>query len=337
MSRLEITIGAGAVLLAAGSFAEAQGFCSATAKRLFTACGFEVQDDSAAAAAKCLNLSDKDERSDCYEEATEALAESRKECRRQLNWRRQACALLGEDRYDPDFDPASFESDFTNLTNPNAYFPLGINSHWEYRGGGEVNTVDVLGETKLIDGVTCIVVNDLVYKDGELVEDTDDWFAQAKDGNVWYCGEEVKDYETFAGDDPQKTELVSIDGSFKAGREGDKPGIIFRAAPVEGEAYLEEFSLGNAEDVTEVLSTDYFYGSDPDLDLFVPPGLANLLCAGDCVVTRNFSLLEPGVEARKYYASGIGFFLEVDPETGEIIQLVDCNVDALCAGLPPAP
>jgi len=32
-------------------------------------------------------------------------------------------------------------------------------------------------------------------------------------------------------DRPRKPELVSIDGSFKAGREGDKPGIIFSAVP----------------------------------------------------------------------------------------------------------
>jgi hypothetical protein len=337
MSTRKITIGAGAVLFAAGSFAEAQGYCTATARKLYTACGYEVQDDYAVAAAKCLNVSDKDERSDCYEEAREALAEGRKVCRDQLKWRRQGCALLGEDRYDPDFDPASFENDFTNLANPNPYFPLGIGNHWEYRGGGEVNTVEVLDETKLIDGVTCIVFNDLVFQNGELVEDTDDWFAQAMDGDVWYCGEEVKDYESFDGDDPKKPELVSIDGSFKAGREGDKPGIIFRATPVEGEAYLEEFSLGNAEDVTEVLATGYSYGSDPDLDLFVPQDLADLLCAGDCVVTRNFSLLEPGVEARKYYASGIGFFLEVNPATGEVLRLVDCNFDARCTALPLAP
>jgi len=51
-------------------------------------------------------------------------------------------------------------------------------------------------------------------------------------------------------------------------------------------------------------------------------------------VTRNFSLLEPGVSSRKYYASGIGFFLEVNPATGEVLQLVDCSFDSRCADLP---
>jgi hypothetical protein len=92
--------------------------------------------------------------------------------------------------------------------------------------------VRVLNETKAIAGVTCIVVRDQVFDDGDLIEDTDDWYAQAKDGNVFYCGEEVKDFGSFEGDNPRKPELVSIDGSFKAGRDGDKPGIIFQAFPI---------------------------------------------------------------------------------------------------------
>jgi len=309
-------------------------FCSRTANALFRACGHEVQDDSFIAAAVCINVSDDEERAECLADARDSRDEGDQLCREQLAGRLDACELLGEERYDPDFDPASFDDDFENLTNPNPYFPLAIGNRWEYGGGTEAVTVEVLNQTKLIKGVTCIVVRDRVMDDGDLVEDTDDWFAQAKDGNVWYCGEEVKDFETFEGDDPQRPELVSIDGSFKAGRDGDKPGVIFRASPLPGEVYREEFSLGNAEDVTEVLSTTYGFGSDPELDRFVPKPLAELLCSGDCVVTRNFSPLEPGVFARKYYASGIGFFLEVKPDTGEVVQLVDCNVDPRCVMLP---
>jgi hypothetical protein len=89
-----------------------------------------------------------------------------------------------------------------------------------------------------------------------------------------------------------------------------KPGITFQASPTPGQVYLEEFSLGNAEDVTEVLSTTYAFGSDPELDQLVPEPLAQRFCSsGDCVVTKNFSLLEPGIFARKYYARGIGVFL----------------------------
>lgn len=310
-------------------------FCTETAVALFNACGHEVLDDYFVVRAICTNFEDDAERAECFADAEDSRKEENQVCREQRAGRLDACKSLGEDRYDPDFDPEEFDDDFKNLTNPNRYFPLDIGNKWEYRGGGEVNKIEVLNRTKLIDGVTCIVVRDIVREDGRLKEATDDWFAQSKDGNVWYCGEEVKDYESFEGDKPMRPELVSIDGSFKAGRDDDKPGIIFRAKPKKGEFYIEEFSLGNAEDVTEILSTNYSFGSDPELDQGVPPALAQRLCfSGNCVVTRNFSLLEPGIEARKYYAVGIGFFLEVESE-GLVIELVNCNFDNRCANLPP--
>ena len=309
-------------------------FCSQTANVIFHACGHEVRADFLLASAKCINVSDQVERSECFADANATRSEGHQRCHAQRTGRLDACQLLGEGRYDPDFNPANFD-DPKNPTNPNPYFPLGIGNTWEYRGGNEVNTVEVLNDTKLIDGVRCIVVRDQVFKDGDLVENTDDWYAQAKDRSTWYCGEEVKDFESFEGDDPRRPELVSIAGSFKAGRDGDKPGIIFLASPKPGDVYVEEFSLGNAEDATEVLSTTYAFGSNSELDQFVPQQLAQRLCSSsDCVVTKNFSLLEPGVFARKYYAHGIGFFLEVQPDSGEVLQLTHCNFDARCVALP---
>jgi hypothetical protein len=279
-------------------------------------------------------VSDQAERVQCVTDAKATRHEGHQLCRAQRAGRLDACQLLGEGRYDPDFNPANFD-DPKRPTNPNSYFPLGVGNTWEFRGGNEVNTVEVLNATKLIDGVTCLVVRDQVFKDGALVENTDDWYAQAKDRNTWYCGEEVKDFESVDGDDPRRPELVSIAGSFKAGRDGDKPGIIFLASPKPGDVYFEEFSLGNAEDVTEVLSTTYAFGRNAELDQFVPQELTQRLCAArDCVVTKNFSLLEPGVFARKYFAHGIGFFLEVNPDTGEVLQLVNCSFDDRCRDLP---
>ncbi|MEW6209273.1 MAG: hypothetical protein AB1631_12955 [Acidobacteriota bacterium] len=309
-------------------------FCSQTARALYDACKAEVSDDGFRNKAVCINISNEEERAECFEEMEEEMEEGLRLCREQRDGRLDACKSLGEGRYDPDIDPALFDDDFANLTSPNPYFPLTVGNRWEYSGAGEFNTVEVANQTKLIEGVRCIVVRDQVFKDGDLVEDTDDWFAQARDGNVWYFGEEVKDFESFDGDNPRRPELVSIDGSFKWGRDGDKGGIFFFASPMQGKVHLEEFSLGNAEDVTEILSTTYRFGSNAELDRFVPQRLADRFCsAGDCVVTKNFSLLEPGIFARKYYARGIGFFLEIDPETGETIQLANCNFDPRCANL----
>jgi hypothetical protein len=309
-------------------------FCSQTANLVYKACEHEVQSDFFLTSAKCVNVTDHAERAQCIQEANGARREDRELCSAQLRGRRAACKELGEGRYDPDFNAGRFD-DPRHPADPNPYFPLRAGNKWEYHGKGELNTVEVLHETKLIEGVTCIVVRDQVFEDGELVENTDDWFAQAKDRSTWYCGEEVKDYETFEGDHPRRPELVSIDGSFKAGRNRDKPGIIFLGSPKPGDVYREEFSLGNAEDVTEVLSTTYAFGSNRELDRLVPRELARRMCASrNCVVTKNFSLLEPGVFARKYYAHGIGFFLEVKPDSGEVLQLTDCNFDRRCRDLP---
>lgn len=313
----------------------AQGaFCSATATALFNACGNETDDDYWVHVGVCINISNAAARASCFGNARRERTEAQQLCSEQRAGRFDACKLLGEGRYDPPFEPALFDANFANLANPNPYFPLGIGNQWDFRSQTQSTKVRVLNATKLIDGVRCIVVRDEVTEDGELIETTNDWYAQAKDGNVWYCGEETSEFESFDGDRPRKPERVSIEGSFKAGRDGDKPGIIFQAAPAVGQAYVEESSFGNAEDATIVLSTSYAYGKNATLDQLVPANLARLLCAGDCIVTRNFSLLEPGAFERKYYARGIGVFLEVEVESGEVVRLVGCNVDPRCASLP---
>jgi hypothetical protein len=316
--------------------AGAQHFCSQTAQTLFDACKSGVIEDFVVRNAVCLNINDVSERDECFSDSEDGRKEDNTVCREQRDWRLEACKLLGEERYDPDFDPADFDTDFHNLTHPNPYFPLTIGNKWTYKDKveNELNTIEILNQTKLIDGVTCVVSRDKVFKDGFLAENTDDWFAQKMDKNVWYCGEEVKDYEVFDGDHPKRAELVSIDGSFKAGRDGDKPGIIALANPKKGDVYLEEFSLANAEDVTRILSNNYSFGKNSDLDHLVPQQLAERMCSNDCIVTENFSLLEPGILARKYSARGIGVFLEIELDTNAVIQLVDCNFDSRCENLP---
>jgi hypothetical protein len=313
----------------------AQGkFCTATATAVARACSNESLDDYWLGLGICINESDGRDRTECVTDLKDSLDEATDECAAQRKARVDLCKTLGEDRYDPEFEARDFDRDFRNLTNPNPYFPLGIGNRWVYRSATEKNVVQVTSATKLIDDVRCIVVRDEVFEDGFLTEGTNDWFAQAKDGTVWYCGEETAEFETFDGDRPVKPELVSIDGSFKADRDGDKPGIIFLANPRPGQTYIEESSLGNAEDATRVIVVDYSYGKYPNLDILVPPGLARLLCARNCVVTRNTSSLEPGRFERKYYAPGIGVFLETAPQTGEVNRLVKCNFDPRCAQLP---
>jgi hypothetical protein len=331
-----ITLAAGFALAGVAHAGKPPRFCSDTAHTLAAACRSGVMDDSLVKKAVCINVADSAQRAACLAQMLTDRSEALQLCTDQRDTRLDTCKLLGQDRYDPDLNPALFD-DPKNPTQPNPYFPLTVGYRWDYRAGTETDDVEVVNETKLIAGIQCIVVRDLVSRDGFIVEATDDWYAPAKNGASWYFGEEAKDFEVFDGDDPKRPELVSIDGSFKAGLNGDKPGIIFLPSPEVGDVYVEEASLGNAEDVTVVLSTTYSYGNGaPELDELVPPDLAALFCSsGHCVVTKNFSLLEPGIFARKYYAPGVGVFLEVEPDQGNASRLVGCNFDPRCAMLAP--
>ncbi len=299
------------------------------------ACRSELKADFFSASANCANLGDKAERTECREDAASEAAETRMLCRDQKQARRELCEDLREDRYAPDFDPAGFETDYRNPAVTNPYFPLEVGQRWSYSAPDEEISVEVLDETKQIEGVTCVVVRDLVRVDGVPLEDTDDWFAQRADGTVFYCGEISQNFELFAGDDPLEAELVDVEGSWKAGRDGALPGTAFLGSPRLGAIYRQELARGDAEDAAEVVSTTYAFGRDAELDRFVPAELANLLCSNaDCIVTREFTPISPDSFERKYYARGIGFFLGVNPQSGEAARLTDCSFAPVCDELP---
>jgi len=135
------------------------------------------------------------------------------------------------------------------------------------------------------------------------VLDTEDYFAQQNDGTIWYFGESSKQLEN--GD------IGGVEGSFLSSVDGAKPGILMKAAPKVGDVYRQEFALGVAEDAAEVLSTT---GTES------VPGAS---CNGTCLVTHDFSPLEPDANEQKFYAPGIGDILEIDVAAGGIrLELV---------------
>ena len=308
--------------------------CERTATLQFHGCKNEVRDDTFLARAICTNISDSADRAECMAEAHGDRSDGFEECGDVFDARTDLCGDLGEFRYDPDFDPADFTDVFAD-NNPN--FPLTPGNWWVYEGGGEVITVQVLDETKNVEDVTCIVVNDVVEDEGDVVEDTDDWYGQALNDDVWYCGELARDFETTEGDDPEGPELVEIEGSFKHGRDGSKAGIIMFADPEIGIVYRQEWSPSNAEDVGEIAAVGYGFRSGYDEIDGVVAGhraIINHFCsADDCLVTIDSSPLEPGPFELKFYANGIGMFLEVKPDDGEFIAMTDCSF-AACATIP---
>jgi hypothetical protein len=310
---LGLTLGAQALAHGDGSdgkYRHGNRACTQTAIAAKKACGNDITNDYWLAIGECRNLSDPSGFKDCAEEAKSDFADGRQLCADQLDARRNVCALLGEAPYDPDFSAADFPDDPSKLTwsEANPYFPLVPGTKWFYvvrdsdgNATGETDTVTITDEVREIAGVPCITSTDTVKEDGEVTEATTDWYAQDKDGNVWYCGESSREFEDGV--------LVSIEGSWQSGVDNGKPGIIMKAQPQPGDAYRQEFQLGNAEDVAKVSGIN---GS-----AMVPA--AN--CTDTCVVTDEFTPLEPDALETKYYASDVGDVLEIDHQTGVRTEL----------------
>ncbi|TFH25636.1 MAG: hypothetical protein E4H03_00200 [Myxococcales bacterium] len=278
------------------------GVCTRTSAAARRACRHEVLDDYWIAIGNCRNESS--DRAECKSDARDERDAVMEECVEQCIGRQDVCDRLGPDRYDPEIDAADFVSPAAMAANPNPYFPLVPGNEWTYEGDGETITVTVTDETVDILGVTCVVVHDAVEEDGELIEDTVDWYAQDTAGNLWYFGEISQNFED--------GELNNLDGSWKAGVDGAKAGIIMFAAPQVGDFYRQEFFLGDAEDIGEVLSLT---GDETS------PAAS---CNGACVVTADTTPVEPGHIEHKYYAPGVGMIVEIDPGTGErLVEIVE--------------
>ena len=198
-------------------------------------------------------------------------------------------------------DPVSLQADDLTVDIDNQHLPLAPGTRWIYReideDGEELEVVvTVTTETReLANGVTARVVRDTVSADGELVEDTFDWFAQDAEGNVWYLGEDTAELED--------GEIVTTEGSFEAGVDGALPGIAMPARPADGMAYRQEHYEGKAEDAGEVLAVDE--------QATVPYGHFEHV-----LLTKDTSAIEPDVLEYKLYAPGVGLVLTLGVSGG---------------------
>jgi hypothetical protein len=193
-------------------------------------------------------------------------------------------------------DPADFT---TQIDNP--YWPMSPGNRWVYREtdaeGAEMQVeVTVTPKTKKIaNGIEARVVHDLVTEKGQPVENTYDWYAQDSDGNLWYMGEDTKEYEN--------GKVTSTAGSWEAGVDGAQPGIALPADPKPGLSYRQEYYAGEAEDNGEIVSLDE--------QAEVPAGHYQ-----PALMTRDTTPVEPKVLEFKFYARGIGPVLELTASGG---------------------
>ncbi len=224
-----------------------------------------------------------------------------------------------------DFDIDKVEKYYTNIKPDdfvkvidNPYLPKIAGSHYTYEAatpeGLERVEVNVLNETRMILGVEATVVRDIVYLDGKIVEDTYDWFAQDKKGNVWYFGEDVTDY---IYDDQGKFIGTEKAGSWEAGVDGAQAGILMYSRPDRhiGDTYLQEYYAGEAEDTASVLSDDAVVE------------LAKKTYH-DVIQTYDFTPLDQSAEEYKYYAENVGLIKIINLDTGKQLELIDYSIGA---------
>jgi hypothetical protein len=177
-------------------------------------------------------------------------------------------------------------------TGKNPYFILEPRFQLVLEGGGTRLEVTVLDETKVVDGVTTRVVEEREWKKGVLYEVARNYFAmceQTKD--VYYFGEDVDFYEN--------GKVVKHDGTWHAGKDGNRAGLIMPGTPKKGMKYYQEIAPKVAMDRAEIVSlTDRCK---------VPAGTFD-----NCLKVKEGSALEPTVTEYKYYAPGIGLVRDED-------------------------
>ena len=197
----------------------------------------------------------------------------------------------------PTLNPADFSAKVTNPLFPlDGVGPKVFEGQEKDPDTGETFTTRiehvVLPQTDNIGGVDATVLQDKEYHDGELVEETLDYFAQHKDGSVYYLGERVDEYEN--------GQVTGHSGQWLSGDGASRAGIYMPADPKAGQQFDQEQAPGIAEDYSTVEAVDQ--------SLTTPAGSFT-----GCIKTRDASHIEDVTEY-KYYCQDVGFVREEPPE-----------------------
>jgi hypothetical protein len=194
----------------------------------------------------------------------------------------------------PDLSSASDPANFT-ATVDNPWLPFIPGTVFTYTGIKDgkpaVDVVTVTAKTAVIDGVTCVVIEDRLELDGVLEEETRDYYTQDLDGNVWYFGEDTKELDA-------KGRVVSREGTWHAGVHGAMAGVFMEANPTVGNEYAQESYAGHAQDQFRVKSLT--------ATVDVPFGAFT-----DALLTEEWTPLEPDILDNKFYVRGLGEVREV--------------------------
>jgi hypothetical protein len=210
-----------------------------------------------------------------------------------------ACGGEGsEQSHVTSIDPADFQAEVDN-----PFFPLSSLGPQVYEGEEpDPDTGDMIGtrvestvlpETDTVAGIEVTVVEEKDFEGDELVESTLDYYAQNKDGSVYYMGERVDEYDG--------GQVVGHGGQWLAGEGDNQPGVFMPALPAVGDEFEQEMAPGIAEDTSTVVALEE--------TVTTPAGTFD-----GCIKTEDFDPLE-GVTEFKYYRRGVGLVRE-EPPTG---------------------
>lgn len=303
--------------------------CSTHARIMRRACFADRLDDYLVHVADCYYVTSAEDQRECNAEAREEAAEKADECLEVYQARRDVCDLVGEARYDIEFDPADFvdPDEIGDSVAPNPYWPLTAGHTQVIIADEEVTVVTVTDEVIEVGGLPCRVVRDLVFEEDvddegeieyEAIEVTQDWYAQHVNGDTVYCGENTFEIEDGLID--------NTDGSFANGTDRARAGFLVRAFPVPGQGDRQEMATDEAEDYVryENLMTGPSEDEGGDVEAFP--------CDGGCLQTFEVNPHDPGEAEHKYYLPGTGFVLATKFEDGEPTgerEEVSCSGDSL--------
>jgi hypothetical protein len=204
------------------------------------------------------------------------------------------CASAPAERAEP-AAPEAFADTFAvdpgdwSSTGTNPYFILEPGYRLTFEGrehGRPVRLViTVLDETRTIDGVETRVVEERESEGDELSEVSRNYFAiSKKDRGVYYFGEDVDEYED--------GRVAAHGGSWHAGENGARFGLMMPGTPVVGLRHYQEVAPGVAMDRAEVVSLTE--------TVDVPAGTMT-----GCLRVKETTPLEKATEF-KLYAPGVG-------------------------------
>ncbi|MFC9353453.1 hypothetical protein [Arthrobacter sp. NPDC057013] len=202
--------------------------------------------------------------------------------------------------YSPQITPADFTTKITNK-----YFALPAGKKMTYGAGGDRIEIEILKETRVIEGVETVIYLDKEFKNGQLVEETRDYLAQHKNGDVWYFGEDVNNFKD--------GQLRDHSGSFIHGQDGAKAGIWMKAEQRVGDTYRQEYYPGHAEDMRDTIAT----GQTVTTKMGTYTG---------CVKVDDWTPLELNSREHKYYCPQVSSMVLVEEANGKRSELTSVDL-----------